>query len=180
MNGTWDNTANLQFSYHMDFFGRQKNQDLRSQAGIAFSMASQRAATLQLEGNLLRSYIQLALDYRQLDVEHARLAQQQQIVELNRQRLDSGLGSQYDLKQSQALLPVTRRRITALDADIALTKNQLITLAGLPLDQTAKIKRPTIVLTDKIALPDALPVIFWGTAPILWQAAGRSFPLHGG
>ena len=169
--GTWDNTANLQFGYHMDFFGRQKNRDLRSQAGIAVSMASQRAATLQLEGNLLRSYIQLALDYRQLDVEHARLAQQQQIVQLNRQRLDSGLGSQYDLKQSQALLPVTRRRISALGAAIALTKNQLITLAGLSLDQTAKIKRPKLVLTDKIALPDALPVDLLGHRPDL--VAGR-------
>lgn len=170
---TWDNTANLQFSYHLDLFDRQANRDRRARANIALSQASAQAARLQLEGNLLRSYIQLALDYQELDVERSRLEQQNHIVRLNQQRLDYGLGSQYDLQQSMALLPVTQRRISVLHEQIKLTKNQLVTLAGLPLSQTAKLKRPTLVLTDELHLPQALPIGLIGHRPDLvasrWQ-----------
>ncbi|MFM2481838.1 efflux transporter outer membrane subunit [Celerinatantimonas sp. YJH-8] len=170
---TWDNTANLQFSYHLDLFDRQANRNRQAHANIALSQASAQAARLQLEGNLLRSYIQLTLYYQELDVERARLEQQNHIVRLNQQRLDYGLGSQYDLQQSMALLPITQRRISVLHEQIKLTKNQLMTLAGLPLSQTAQLQRPSLVLTDELHLPQALPIALIGHRPDLvasrWQ-----------
>lgn len=175
---TWDNTANLGISYHLDLFGRQHARNRQAHANIALQHASAQAARLQLQGNIVRTYIQLALQYRQREIQQAHLQQQQEIVKLTRQQLTAGLGAQYDLQQAQAQLPVTRRQINALSAAIALTRNQLVTLAGLPLRQAATLTRPKLQLTGTLALPKSLPLSLIGHRPDLvasrWQIVAQA------
>lgn len=164
---TWDNSADLSLDYELDLFNRQSDRDRRASANIGLSHANAEAARLQLSGNIVRTYIELALQYQLRDVQLARLKQQHSIVKLTRQQFDLGLGSQYDLQQAQALVPVTRRQIRALDQQIALLKNQLITLAGLPIINAAKVKRPALKIATQLKLPQKLPLNLIGHRPDL-------------
>lgn len=175
---TWDNTAALGLRYRLDLFGRQQARDEQAEANVALSQADAQAAHLVLTENIVRSYIQLALNYQQREVQQARLQQQLEIVKLTQQKLTYGLGARYDLQQAQALLPVTRRQLRALDEAIDLNRNQLVTLAGLPLAHAATIKRPTMSLTDTFELPEAIPLALLAQRPDLvasrWQIVARA------
>ncbi|QSX34802.1 efflux transporter outer membrane subunit [Shewanella avicenniae] len=162
---TWNNTAGLAFDYDIDLFQRQDDRDQRALAQLAMSDISAQAAQLQLTANIVRSYIQLALAYDQLDVQRKRLKQQQEIINLTQAQFDYGLGSRYDLQQAEAQLPVIKSVIRGIDERIALNKNQLVTLVGLPLQQSTNIQRPTLTLASNLDLPTNLPLSLIGNRP---------------
>ena len=175
---TWDNSAELSLSYELDFFGRAEDRHHRAAADIAYSQASAQAAKLNLSANIVRAYIQLALSYDLRDVQKARLQQQHEIVRLTQHQYNAGLGTRYDLQQAQAQLPVTRRMIRALDEQIALSKNQLVTLAAQPLSEAANIVRPHLQLASTLQLPEQLPLNLIGQRPDLvasrWMIASEA------
>ncbi|WP_052074556.1 efflux transporter outer membrane subunit [Shewanella mangrovi] len=180
---TWNNTAGIAFDYDIDLFNKQDDRDQRALAQLSLSGISAQAAQLQLTANIVRSYINLALAYDQRDVQRQRLAQQQEIIELTQQQFDYGLGSRYDLQQAQAQLPVIKSVIRGIDEQIALAKNQLLTLVGLPLQAAGELKRPTLTLATTLELPTELPLSLVGNRPDInasrWQivAAARGIDL---
>ncbi|MCL1076139.1 efflux transporter outer membrane subunit [Shewanella dokdonensis] len=170
---TWNNTAGLAFDYDIDLFKKQDDREQQAWAQLQFSRISAQAAQLQLIANIVRSYIGLALAYDQREVQRQRFAQQQEIINLTKQQFDYGLGSRYDLQQAQAQLPIINSVIRALDEQIALDKNQLVTLVGLPLAESNNIQRPTLMLATTLQLPQALPLSLVGNRPDInatrWQ-----------
>ncbi|WP_432697659.1 efflux transporter outer membrane subunit [Marinobacterium sp. YM272] len=175
---TWDNSAMLGFSYELDLFGRQQDRKQRAQRDVAVSEASARVVQLDLTANLIRTYIAYALNYAQLDVQKSRLAQQHQIVDLTQKQLSAGIGTRYDLQQARAQLPVTQRRIRALEEAIELNRNTLVTLAAQPLSEAGKLVRPTLLLNRQLSLPSDLPLELIGRRPDLvlsrWQIASQA------
>lgn len=170
---TWNNTAALSLSYNLDLWDRNRNATARAQDDIRAVAADARAAQLDLEGNVVRAYVQLALQYGLLDNTRESLQQQQQVLDLARRRLKGGIGTQLEITQAEAPLPETRRQIEALNENIALTRNQLAALLGQGPGAGDAIVRPTMTLQVRVGLPTTLPAQLIGRRPDISAARWR-------
>ncbi|WP_144156676.1 efflux transporter outer membrane subunit [Paraburkholderia sp. BCC1885] len=175
---TWDNTGAIGLSYHLDLWGKDKNAAERALDAAHASAADARAAQLELEANVVRAYIGLSLNYALLDIAHATLAQQQQIVDLATRRLKGGLGTQLEVSQAETPVPEYERQIDALEEQIALGRNQLAALAGKGPGAGDPITRPTLALNAPAGLPSALPAELLGHRPDIvaarWTVAAQA------
>ena len=175
---TWDNNAGIGLSYALDLWGRERNASEQAVDLAHQRVAEARQAQLELQNNLVKVYIQLALHFAQRDIVEAELSQQKQILDLARRRLDAGIGTHLETSQAEAPLPETHRRIDALNEAIALARNQLAALAGRGPGEGAQLVRPALSLGASLALPSALPAELVGQRPDVvaarWQVAAQA------
>ncbi|MGF7000717.1 efflux transporter outer membrane subunit [Paraburkholderia sp. GAS32] len=175
---TWNNTGTIGLSYHLDLWGKDKNAAERALDAAYASAADERAAQLELEGNVVRAYIGMSLNCALLDIARATLTQQQQIAGLATRRLKGGLGTQLDVSQSETPLPEYERQIDELAEQIALSHNQLAALAGKGPGAGDSIARPTLALNAPAGLPSALPAELLGHRPDVvaarWTVAAQA------
>lgn len=175
---TWDNHASLGLSYALDLWGRERNASERAVDLAHMRAAEARQARLELQNNVVRAYIQLALHYANRDIVAATLAQQQQILDLANQRLNAGIGTHFDVSQAETPLPETHRQLDALDEQIALSRNQLAALAGKGPGTGAHLRRPSLSLGAPLKLPSSLPAQLLGQRPDVvasrWQVAAQA------
>ncbi|MBX8503117.1 efflux transporter outer membrane subunit [Pseudomonas lijiangensis] len=162
---TWDNNASLGLSYGLDLWGRESNASEQALDLAHMSVAEQRQAQLELQENIVRAYIQLALDYARLDIVEATLAQQKQILDLAQRRLKGGIGTHFEVSQAETPLPETHRQIDELEEAIALERNQLAVLAGKGPGAGAALQHPNLSLHAALKLPSALPAQLLGQRP---------------
>ncbi|CAH2907001.1 MAG: Tetrapartite efflux system, outer membrane factor lipoprotein FusA-like =_ FusA of FusABCDE system [uncultured Paraburkholderia sp.] len=127
---------------------------------------------------MVRTYIQMSLDYALLDIARASLQQQQQIADLASRRLKGGIGTQLEVSQAQTPLPEYEREIDALEEKIALGRNQLAALAGKGPGAGDAIRRPVLSLAAPAGLPSALPAELIGHRPDVvaarWTVAAQA------
>ncbi|WP_442953440.1 efflux transporter outer membrane subunit [Paraburkholderia sp. SOS3] len=175
---TWNNTGVLGLSYHLDIWGRDKNA---AEAALDFAHASAadaRAAQLEIEANVVRTYIDMSMNYELLDIAKSTLAQQQQVADLANRRLKGGLGTQLEVSQAETPLPESERRIDALEEEIALGRNQLAALAGKGPGAGDAITRPQLALNGPAGLPSTLPAELIGHRPDIvaarWTVAAQA------
>lgn len=175
---TWDNNAALGLSYALDLWGRERNASEQAVNRAHMSAALARQAQLELQNNVVKVYIQLALQFARRDIVKAELAQQEQILALAERRLAGGIGTHFEVSQAQAPLPETHRQLDALSEEIALARNQLAALAGQGPGEGAKIQRPHLALGAPLKLPSALPAELVGQRPDVvasrWQVAAQA------
>jgi NodT family efflux transporter outer membrane factor (OMF) lipoprotein len=132
--GSMDTNATLQIggSWELDFFGKNKAQ-LQSALGAARAQqAETEAARILLAFNVTRSYLQLARVGDQLAVAQRTLAQRDEQLRLVRDRVNAGLDTSLELRQSEGGLPEARQQIEALQEQATLTRNALAALVGQP------------------------------------------------
>jgi len=170
---TWNNSAVISMSYNVDIWGRNRNNTERAQDELQAVAADGRAAQLDLESNIVRAYVTLALQYGLRDNTEATLQQQQQILDLANKRFKGGIGTQLEISEAQVPLPETRRQIEALDENIALARNQIAALLGKGPGAGDSITRPTLTLDAAIGLPTVLPAALLGRRPDLSAARWR-------
>ncbi|CAG8866979.1 Cation efflux system protein CusC [Pseudomonas fluorescens] len=175
---TWDNNASLGLSYNLDLWGRARNASEQAVDRAHMSAALARQAQLELQNNVVKVYIQLALQFARRDIVQAELAQQEQIVALAEQRLAGGIGTHLEVSQAQAPLPETHRQLDALNEEIALARNQLAALAGQGPGEGARLQRPRLALGTPLKLPSALPAELVGQRPDVvasrWRVAAQA------
>jgi NodT family efflux transporter outer membrane factor (OMF) lipoprotein len=175
---TWNNTGVLSLSYHLDLWGRDRNAAEAALDLAHASAADARAAQLEIEANVVRTYIEMSLNYELLDIEKSTLAQQQQVADLANRRLKGGLGTQLEVSQAETPLPESERRIDALEEDIALGRNQLAALAGKGPGAGDTITRPQLALNGPASLPSTLPAELIGHRPDIvaarWTVAAQA------
>jgi len=175
---SWNNTGTLALSYHLDLWGRDRNAAESALDAAHASAADARAAQLELQANVVRTYIGMSLDYALLDIAKATLQQQQQIVDLASRRLKGGIGTQLEVSQAETPLPEYERQIDALDEQIALGRNQLAALAGKGPGAGDAIRRPALSLAAPAGLPAALPAELIGHRPDVvaarWTVAAQA------
>jgi NodT family efflux transporter outer membrane factor (OMF) lipoprotein len=170
---TWNNTAMLSISYSLDLWDRERNTTERAEDEIHAVAADARAAQLDLESNVVRTYVQLALQYGLLDNTRNTLQQEQRILEFAQRRLKGGIGTQMEITQAEVPLPETRRQIEALEENIVLIRNQLAALLGQGPGAGDSIARPSLKLEAAIGLPSALPAELIGRRPDISAARWR-------
>lgn len=175
---TWNNTASLGLSYHLDLWGEDKNAAERALDAAHASAADARAAQLELEVNVTRTYVELAMNYALLDIAKGTLAQQQRILEHAQKRLAGGIGTQLEVSQAETPLPEYERQIDAFEEAIALGKNQLAALAGKGPGAGDSIARPQLALSTPAGLPSTLPAELIGHRPDIvaarWTVAAQA------
>ncbi|MGF6369370.1 NodT family efflux transporter outer membrane factor (OMF) lipoprotein [Paraburkholderia sp. RAU6.4a] len=175
---SWNNTGTLGLAYHLDFWGKDKNAAERALDLAHASAADARAAQLELQANVVRTYIEMSLNYALLDIAKATLQQQQQIVDLANRRLKGGIGTQLEVSQAETPMPEYERQIDAIEEKIALGRNQLAALAGKGPGAGDAIQRPALSLAAPAGLPAALPADLIGHRPDVvaarWTVAAQA------
>ena len=175
---SWNNTGTLALSYHLDLWDKDKNAAERALDAAHARAADARAAQLELQANVVRTYIGMSLDYALLDIARATFQQQQQIADLAKRRLKGGLGTQLEVSQAETPLPEYERQIDAIEEKIALGRNQLAALAGKGPGAGDSIQRPVLSLAAPAGLPSALPAELIGHRPDVvaarWTVAAQA------
>ena len=113
----------------------------------------------------MRAYVQLSLQYAEMDIAKAMLQQQRDILALAQRRLRGGIGTHFEVSQAEVPLPETERRIEVIDEEIQLTRNLLAALAGKGPGEGRTIRRPSLNLAAQPSLPSALPAELLGRRP---------------
>ena len=160
-----DGRVALDFSYDLDFWGRNRALLAAARSGVAAAEADRAAARLALAVAVVRAYIQLDLSYALLDVTNDNLKQQAAILDLTQQRVGAGLENTARVKQSEGNLALTRAAVAAVQANIELARNQLANLVAAGPDRGQELQRPQLAAPARIALPSALPADLLGRRP---------------
>jgi NodT family efflux transporter outer membrane factor (OMF) lipoprotein len=125
-------TAQLAASWELDFFGKNR-------AALEAALGTERAAQADAQAARVLLAAQVAQTYfawvglrEQRRVAQQVLAQREAMRQLVQDRLQAGLDTPMDLRQSDAALPEARLLLAQLDEQIALTKNALAALVDEP------------------------------------------------
>jgi NodT family efflux transporter outer membrane factor (OMF) lipoprotein len=163
----------LDFSYDLDFWGRNREALESARAGVQAAEADKAAARLALAVAVARTYFQLDVSYAFQDVAQANLEQQNTILELTRQRVAAGLENSARVKQSEGQVALIRAGVAFTQANIDSARNALAALVGAGPDRGLDLQRPHLTAPTNIALPSALPVDLLGRRPDLAAARWR-------
>jgi NodT family efflux transporter outer membrane factor (OMF) lipoprotein len=168
-----DGRLALDFSYDIDFWGRNREALESARASAQAAQADKAAARLALAVAVARAYFQLDLSYAFQDVAQANLEQQNSILELTRQRVAAGLENAARVKQSEGQVALVRASVDYTQASIETARNALAALVGVGPDRGLDLKRPHLTAPASIALPSALPVDLLGRRPDVEAARWR-------
>ena len=163
----------LDFSYDIDFWGRNREALESARAGVQAAEADRAAARLALAVAVARAYFQLDLAYAFLDVAQSNLQQQTSILELTKQRVAAGLENAARVKQSEGQVALVRASVDYTQSSIDTTRNALAALVGVGPDRGLDLQRPHLTAPTNIALPSALPVDLLGRRPDVAAARWR-------
>ena len=104
-------TAQLNGSWEIDLFGRNRAQLDSAIGSERASRADADAARVLLAVNVARAYVQIARLVEQRGVLERALAQRDEVFSLTRQRVSAGLDTAVELRQSEGARPETRQQI---------------------------------------------------------------------
>jgi len=165
--GNWytDGRVALDFSYDLDFWGRNREVLESARANVRAAEADHAAARLALTVAVARAYFNLSLQFALLDIANASLVQQNTILDLTQQRASRGLENVARVKQSAGSVALTRAGVQYEEAAIRTVRAQLGALVGAGPDRGADLQRPALQAPQKIELPTALPADLLGRRP---------------
>jgi NodT family efflux transporter outer membrane factor (OMF) lipoprotein len=155
----------LDFSYDLDFWGRNRQILESARAGVRAAEADRAAARLALTVAVTRAYFQLDLQSAFLEVARASLEQQNSILDLTQQRATQGLENTARVKQQETSVALTRAAVDYTEANIKVVRAQLGDLVGAGPDRGAELARPHLTVPTAIALPSKLPADLLGRRP---------------
>ncbi|MES1200784.1 MAG: efflux transporter outer membrane subunit [Pseudomonadota bacterium] len=171
--------ATLDFSYELDFWGRNR-------AAIAAATSDQRAAEaeaaqarLMLSTAIADAYADLARLTQERAISAQALDVRTQTATLVSNRVDSGLDTRGELSQAQAGPPAVRAQIAALDEVIAQTKNRIAALVGAGPDRALDLTPPAQVSPHAFGLPANLSADLIGRRPDIVAARWRAEAANG-
>jgi len=125
-------TAQLNASWEMDFFGKNRAALDAALGSVNAANADAQAARVLLASQVARTYFQLVRLNEQVLVARRTLAQRTETLRLVQDRVNAGLDTRLELRQSQGSLPEARLQLEALQEQMALTRNALAALIGQP------------------------------------------------
>ncbi len=125
-------TAQLNASWELDFFGKNRAALDAALGSANAAEADAQAARVLLASNVARTYFQLVRLNEQTNVARRTLAQREETLKLVRDRVDAGLDTRLELRQSEGGLPEARLQLETLQEQMALTRNALGALVGQP------------------------------------------------
>lgn len=154
-------TVQLSGSWELDFFGKYSAALESALGSVRAAQADTEAARVLLASNVARSYFQVARLNEQLQVAQRTLAQRQETLGLVKDRVNAGLDTQLELRQSEGGLPEARLQIESLQEQLTLARNALGALVGKP-NEALDLSPPALSAIKKIASVESIPADLLG------------------
>lgn len=156
--GSVNETGTAQFSgsWELDFFGKNRAALDAALGQARAAQADADAARMLLASQVARSYFQLLRLHEQLGVTQRLLAQRTHALRLVQDRVQAGLDTKLELRQSEASLPDTRLQLEALQEQSTLARHALAALLGQP-GKALAIELPALSAIKPIAATNSLP-----------------------
>ncbi|ETH91542.1 putative fusaric acid resistance protein FusA [Bordetella pertussis STO1-CHOC-0019] len=177
-----DNRLALDFSYELDFWGKNR---ARLQAAVSqrdAADADAQAARNLLARAIVRSYLNLQNAFAQREVLQRVLSQRAEVVDLTRGRKAAGLDTEVEVKQAESSLAAGRVELTRNETTIAQLRNQVAALAGAG-PVRGQALAPVALTAPGGVIPASVPLELLGHRPDVTAArwAGhRRAPRHRG
>jgi NodT family efflux transporter outer membrane factor (OMF) lipoprotein len=170
----------LDFSYDLDFWGRNRQVLESARANARAAQADRAAARLALTVAVARAYVNFDLQFELLDIAKDSLEQQNTILSLTQQRAARGLENIARVRQSEANVALTRAAVEYVEASIKVVRAELGALVGAGPDRGLDLQRPHLTRPEKAELPATLPADLLGRRPdILAQRWRVESATHG-
>ena len=149
-------TAQLAGSWELDFFGKNRAALDAALGNARAAQADADAARMLLASNVARSYFQLARLNDQLGVARRLLAQRTQALRLVQDRVNAGLDTNLELRQSEGALPDARLQIETLQEQLTLARHALNALVGKQ-NMALALEIPALSAIKSIATATSIP-----------------------
>ena len=154
-------TAQLNASWELDFFGKNRAALDAALGSMHAAEADAQAARVLLASSVARSYFQLVRLNEQAGVARRTLDQRQETFKLVQDRVNAGLDTRLELRQSEGGLPEARLQLEILQEQIALMRNALSALVGQP-NAAARTLVPAQTSIKNVAMSAVIPADLLG------------------
>lgn len=121
-------------SFELDFWGRVRSLSNAGRASYLATIEAGRSFRLSLIADVAGAYLALREADERIGLAEATVASREKGLEIARQRLDAGVTSALDYRQSETLLTQAETELATLRRTRAQTRNQLDVLVGGPVD----------------------------------------------
>jgi len=137
-------------AFELDFWGRVRNLSEAARSQYFATVQAERAFRLSLIRDVASTYFASREAAERIALAEATVKSRQQELELARKRLDAGVTSALDFRQSETLLTQAEAELAALRLARAQSDNFLAVLTGGPVTETLPAALP---LADQTAMP---------------------------
>lgn len=168
-----DNRLALDFSYELDFWGKNRS---RLQAAVSQRDAAEadaQAARNLLARSVVASYLNLQNAYAQRDVISRVIAQRDDVLKLTRDREGAGLDTQVEVKQAESASAAARVQLTQVETTLAQLQNQLSALTAAGPDRGRSVRPYALTAPDGV-VPQAVSLELLGHRPDVTAARWRA------
>ncbi len=167
-------SVTLNFSYDLDFWGKNKNEVAAATSDLAAAQAEEASARLMLSTSIANSYAELSRLYMNEDTVSAAVDIRRKTVDLLTRRFNSGLETKGSVSRAKAAQASVEAELLSIQEMIALQKNAIAALIGVGPDFAKTISRPQINLNQTFGLPTDLGIDLLGHRPDICAAKWRA------
>ncbi|MBO1016781.1 efflux transporter outer membrane subunit, partial [Achromobacter sp. SD115] len=168
-----DNRLALDFSYELDFWGKNRSRLQAAVSQQAAAAADAQAARNLLAGAVVRAYLNLQNAFAQREVLNRVLAQRAEVLSLTQGRYTAGLDTQVEVKQAESSLAAGKVELTQTDTTLAQLRNQVAALAGAG-PQRGQSLQPVALTAPAGGVPANVPLDLLGHRPDVTAAKWRA------
>lgn len=166
------NETALDFSYELDFWGRNRASLDAALSQTQAAEADGAAARLLLATAVARNYVQLDRLSSLQEVAAASLAQKRRLAVLTGLRVAAGLEARSEALAAEAAQAAAEQELAQLDEQLELNRHQLAALAGQGPQFAGGIARPQLA-SNAASAPAVLPADLLGRRPDLLASRWR-------
>ncbi|MCY1198836.1 Outer membrane protein OprM [compost metagenome] len=168
-----DNRLALDFSYELDFWGKNRSRLQSAVSQQQAAAADAQAARNVLASATVRAYLNLQNAFAQRDVLNRVLAQRAEVLSLTQGRYKAGLDTQVEVKQAESSLAAGRVELTQTETTLAQLRNQVAALAGAG-PQRGQSLTPVALTAPAGGIPASVPLDLLGHRPDVAAAKWRA------
>jgi NodT family efflux transporter outer membrane factor (OMF) lipoprotein len=158
----WSNSIQADLSYDLDLWGKARAIHEGALDNLQATAVDARFAQVELQTAVVRSYVQLSLQYALLDVYRAVQDEQQRTLDIATRRWRAGVGSRLEVSQASTQFELSTTRLQQAQQQLALSRIGIAGLAGKGPGFGDTLRRPSLALSAPVALPASLPVELLG------------------
>lgn len=168
-----DNRLALDFSYELDFWGKNRSHLKAAVSQQAAAEADAQAARNVLASATVRAYLNLQDAFAQREVLKRVLAQREEVLSLTRGRYSAGLDTQVEVKQAESSLAAGQVELTQTETTLAQLRNQVAALAGAGPQRGQSLVATTLTAPGG-GVPASVPLELLGHRPDVVAARWRA------
>ncbi|WP_459618095.1 efflux transporter outer membrane subunit [Bordetella sp. 2513F-2] len=168
-----DNRLALDFSYELDFWGRNRALLRAAVSEREAASADAQAARNLIARAVVRSYLNLQNAYAQRAVLERIVTQRTEVLDLTRSRARAGLDTQVEVKQAESARAAAQVALTQNETAIAQLRNQAAALAGAG-PARGQALQPVPLTAPAGIVPSAVPLALLGRRPDITAARWRA------